>query len=163
MLADTVRPGPSRKNPTSGPSRNSIRAVAERTDLPIVAAGGVRGKGDVDKLLQLPHVVAVSCGSAFLLADEAGTSPRTGNCSPRAGSPWPAGRSRAEWRADWPPTSPTRTRICPRSTPIFHPWFRGCGRRIRWEMPTAWWERTSQSSVGVPWPRFCADWAPTRG
>lgn len=63
------------EEPDDRPLEELLRAVAERTDLPIVTAGGVRGKGDVDKLVQLPHVVAVSCGSVFLLADEAGTSP----------------------------------------------------------------------------------------
>ncbi|RNE48560.1 nitronate monooxygenase [Corynebacterium alimapuense] len=42
--------------------------------LPLVAAGGTRERSDVESTLALPGVVAVSCGSAFLLADEAGTS-----------------------------------------------------------------------------------------
>lgn len=40
----------------------------------LVAAGGVRTADDARELLKLPRVKAVSCGSVFLLADEAGTS-----------------------------------------------------------------------------------------
>lgn len=40
----------------------------------LVASGGVRTADDAATLLRLPRVKAVSCGSAFLLADEAGTS-----------------------------------------------------------------------------------------
>lgn len=40
----------------------------------LVASGGVRTADDARELLRLPRVKAVSCGSAFLLADEAGTS-----------------------------------------------------------------------------------------
>ena len=40
----------------------------------LVACGGVRTADDAATLLRLPRVKAVSCGSAFLLADEAGTS-----------------------------------------------------------------------------------------
>lgn len=43
--------------------------------LPVIAAGGVRGPGDVEKLRSL-GAVSVACGTAFLLADEAGTSAR---------------------------------------------------------------------------------------
>ncbi len=43
--------------------------------LPVIAAGGVRGPGDVDKLHAL-GAASVACGTAFLLADEAGTSER---------------------------------------------------------------------------------------
>lgn len=43
--------------------------------LPVIAAGGVRVSGDVEKLLAR-GAIAVSCGTAFLLADEAGTSER---------------------------------------------------------------------------------------
>lgn len=42
--------------------------------LPLIAAGGIRHPHDVAQLLSLPRVEAVSCGSMFLLADEAGTS-----------------------------------------------------------------------------------------
>lgn len=51
-----------------------VRSVAEVVDLPLIAAGGIRDAADVADVLALPGVVAVSCGSAFLLADEAGTS-----------------------------------------------------------------------------------------
>lgn len=40
----------------------------------LVASGGVRTADDARELLKLPRVKAVSCGSAVLLADEAGTS-----------------------------------------------------------------------------------------
>lgn len=43
--------------------------------LPVIGAGGVRGPEGVDKLLAL-GVQSVACGTAFLLADEAGTSAR---------------------------------------------------------------------------------------
>ena len=51
-----------------------VRSVAEIVDLPLIAAGGIRDAADVASALALPGVVAVSCGSSFLLADEAGTS-----------------------------------------------------------------------------------------
>lgn len=41
---------------------------------PLIAAGGIRNAADVRAALSLPGTVKVSCGSAFLLADEAGTS-----------------------------------------------------------------------------------------
>lgn len=43
--------------------------------LPVIAAGGVLGPEDVDKLHAL-GARSVACGTAFLLADEAGTSER---------------------------------------------------------------------------------------
>lgn len=43
-------------------------------DMPLIAAGGLRTAADVAEALSWPGVVKVSCGSAFLLADEAGTS-----------------------------------------------------------------------------------------
>ncbi|WP_288831923.1 nitronate monooxygenase [uncultured Corynebacterium sp.] len=52
-----------------------LAAVRAAVDLPLIAAGGVRGPGDVEKLLRL-GADSVACGSAFLLADEAGTSER---------------------------------------------------------------------------------------
>ncbi|WP_018297517.1 nitronate monooxygenase [Corynebacterium lubricantis] len=48
-------------------------AVREVTDLPLIAAGGVRTSSDIAQLIEF-GAVAVMCGSAFLLADEAGTS-----------------------------------------------------------------------------------------
>ncbi|MBM2622750.1 nitronate monooxygenase [Actinoplanes sp. LDG1-06] len=47
---------------------------AMRSDVPLIAAGGVAGAEDVDRLLGA-GAVAVQCGTAFLLADEAGTRP----------------------------------------------------------------------------------------
>ncbi|MGK5682821.1 nitronate monooxygenase [Actinoplanes sp. URMC 104] len=49
-----------------------LRAI--RTDVPVVAAGGVAGPADVERLLAA-GAAAVQCGTAFLLADEAGTRP----------------------------------------------------------------------------------------
>lgn len=43
--------------------------------VPLLAAGGLRTAEDVARVLDLPGVAAVVCGSAFLLADEAGTRP----------------------------------------------------------------------------------------
>ena len=42
--------------------------------VPIIAAGGARTPEDVDRLIEA-GAAAVSCGSVFLLTDEAGTSP----------------------------------------------------------------------------------------
>ncbi|QGU06812.1 Nitronate monooxygenase [Corynebacterium occultum] len=42
--------------------------------IPLIAAGGISTPGQVAETLTLPGVVAVSCGTAFLLAEEAGTS-----------------------------------------------------------------------------------------
>ena len=42
--------------------------------IPAIAAGGVRNRADIEQLARFPNVVAVQCGSAFLLAHEAGTS-----------------------------------------------------------------------------------------
>ncbi|MBL7257580.1 nitronate monooxygenase [Paractinoplanes lichenicola] len=47
---------------------------AVRTDVPLIAAGGVADRADVDRLLAA-GATAVQCGTAFLLADEAGTRP----------------------------------------------------------------------------------------
>src|SRR5699024_8769984 len=49
-------------------------AIAALTDLPLIAAGGLRSADDVHAALELPGVKAVSCGSAILLTEEAGTS-----------------------------------------------------------------------------------------
>ncbi|BBH70380.1 oxidoreductase [Actinoplanes sp. OR16] len=48
-----------------------VRAV---TDLPVIAAGGATTAADVRELLDA-GAAAVQCGTAFLLADEAGTRP----------------------------------------------------------------------------------------
>ncbi|MEU4694027.1 nitronate monooxygenase [Actinoplanes sp. NPDC023714] len=50
----------------------AVRAVTE--GLPVIAAGGVGTAGDVHGLLEA-GAAAVQCGTAFLLADEAGTRP----------------------------------------------------------------------------------------
>lgn len=62
------------ETPDDRPLPDLVRSVAEVVDLPLIAAGGLRDATDVAAALALPGVVAVSCGSAFLLADEAGTS-----------------------------------------------------------------------------------------
>ena len=56
------------------PLKELVAAVHQVTDLPLVAAGGLRTREDVAEALAWPGVEAVSCGSAFLLAEEAGTS-----------------------------------------------------------------------------------------
>jgi nitronate monooxygenase len=53
-------------------ARTVLEAVRAVTDLPVVAAGGVGSAGDVAALLKA-GAAAVQCGTAFLLADEAGT------------------------------------------------------------------------------------------
>ncbi|KXI18685.1 oxidoreductase, 2-nitropropane dioxygenase family protein [Corynebacterium sp. CMW7794] len=47
---------------------------AEGFAIPLIAAGGLRDHADVEEALGWPGVAKVSCGSAFLLAEEAGTS-----------------------------------------------------------------------------------------
>lgn len=59
--------------PDPRPLPDLLQAVAAVTDLPLVAAGGARSSADVARLLAA-GACSVSCGSAFLLADEAGTS-----------------------------------------------------------------------------------------
>ena len=80
--------------------------------LPVIAAGGVRGPEDVARA-----GVPVACGTAFLLADEAGTSPRNRELL-RSDAPavvtrafsgrWASGVETAFTRAhpDLPPTYP---------------------------------------------------------
>jgi nitronate monooxygenase len=51
-----------------------LAEVRTTTDLPIVVAGGAMTAADVDALLKA-GADAVQCGTAFLLADEAGTRP----------------------------------------------------------------------------------------
>lgn len=50
------------------------RAVCQATDLPVIAAGGLMTREDVCAALAAGASLA-QCGSAFLLSDEAGTSP----------------------------------------------------------------------------------------
>ncbi len=61
------------KDPAPVTTTELIASIQPVT-VPLVAAGGVREPADIRALLQCPGVVAVQCGSAFLLADEAGTS-----------------------------------------------------------------------------------------
>lgn len=60
--------------PDQRPLKELVAAVHQVTDLPLIAAGGLRTREDVAEALAWPGVEAVSCGSAFLLSDEAGTS-----------------------------------------------------------------------------------------
>ena len=53
------------------PDQRALEALLAFVNGPVIAAGGVRGPEEVAKL-----DVPVACGTAFLLADEAGTSPR---------------------------------------------------------------------------------------
>lgn len=53
------------------PGTAPLEELLALADGPVIAAGGVRGPEDVAKL-----GVPAACGTAFLLADEAGTSPR---------------------------------------------------------------------------------------
>nr|WP_019194148.1 nitronate monooxygenase [Corynebacterium timonense] len=55
--------------------RELLAAVRRSVALPLIAAGGARGSGDVGTLLRA-GACSVACGSAFLLAEEAGTSER---------------------------------------------------------------------------------------
>lgn len=60
------------------PGREPLEQLVETIvplGLPVIAAGGVRGPGDSAKL-RAYGAVSVACGTAFLLADEAGTSAR---------------------------------------------------------------------------------------
>lgn len=52
----------------------AVRAAGVR--LPLIASGGITTGAQVAHALRWDGVVAVSCGTAFLLADEAGTSER---------------------------------------------------------------------------------------
>ncbi|MEU8242493.1 nitronate monooxygenase [Actinoplanes missouriensis] len=58
----------------SSTAADVLAEVLAVTDLPVVAAGGVGGAADVHALLTA-GAAAVQCGTAFLLADEAGTRP----------------------------------------------------------------------------------------
>ncbi|OHO51618.1 2-nitropropane dioxygenase [Corynebacterium sp. HMSC035E02] len=60
--------------PDQRPLEELVAAVHQVTDLPLIAAGGLRTAEDVATALAWPGVKAVSCGSAFLLSEEAGTS-----------------------------------------------------------------------------------------
>lgn len=60
--------------PDQRPLAELVRAIAQVTDLPLIAAGGLRTEEEIREALSWPGVKAVSCGSAFLLTEEAGTS-----------------------------------------------------------------------------------------
>lgn len=53
-----------------------VKAVAKQVGLPLIATGGITTPEQVARTLELPGVEAVACGTAFLLAAEAGTSAR---------------------------------------------------------------------------------------
>lgn len=63
-----------REEPGIEPLESLVEAIVP-LGLPVIAAGGVRGPDGVEKLHAL-GVASVACGTAFLLADEAGTSAR---------------------------------------------------------------------------------------
>lgn len=60
--------------PDPRPLKELVAAVHQVTGIPLIAAGGLRTREDVAEALAWPGVEAASCGSAFLLSDEAGTS-----------------------------------------------------------------------------------------
>lgn len=64
-------------SPELEPDTRSLEVLLEAIvpfGVPVVAAGGARDASDVERLLA-SGAAAVACGTAFLLADEAGTSP----------------------------------------------------------------------------------------
>nr|WP_245531647.1 nitronate monooxygenase [Corynebacterium capitovis] len=61
--------------PDERPLEDLLQAVLGAVPTPVIAAGGVRARRDVEKLLGL-GAASVACGTAFLLAEEAGTSVR---------------------------------------------------------------------------------------
>ena len=60
--------------PNSQPLPELLAAVKARVSLPVVAAGGLVTADDVSRVIEA-GVVAAQLGTAFLLADEAGSSP----------------------------------------------------------------------------------------
>jgi nitronate monooxygenase len=60
--------------PPNQPLQDLLAAVTSLCDVPAIAAGGLATAADVDRMLRA-GAVAAQCGTAFLLADEAGTSP----------------------------------------------------------------------------------------
>jgi nitronate monooxygenase len=60
--------------PNSQPLSELLAGVCARVDIPVVAAGGLAAAVDVDGVLRA-GAVAAQVGTAFLLADEAGSSP----------------------------------------------------------------------------------------
>jgi len=65
-------------DPVAKPAEESLdgllAALASRVRIPVVAAGGLATSDDVHRVIGL-GAVAAQCGTAFLLADEAGTNP----------------------------------------------------------------------------------------
>lgn len=65
-------------NPTAEPDKRPlpelVDAISKLVTLPLIAAGGVRSAEEVQEALAWPQVAAVSCGSSFVLTEEAGTS-----------------------------------------------------------------------------------------
>lgn len=62
-------------NQHDDPDRRPLEELLLLADVPVIAAGGIRSAEDVARL-QAKFDVPVACGTAFLLADEAGTSER---------------------------------------------------------------------------------------
>ncbi len=60
--------------PDDTPLIDLLGRVAAATDLPLIAAGGIAIRADVEAVLAA-GAVAAQAGTAFLLADEAGTNP----------------------------------------------------------------------------------------
>lgn len=60
--------------PSAEPLDQLLAAVAAEVDIPVIAAGGLVTADDVHRLLRA-GAVAAQLGTAFLLADEAGSSP----------------------------------------------------------------------------------------
>lgn len=61
-------------DPDSTPLLELVSAVVAAVDVPVVAGGGVAERADVESLVAL-GVAAAQVGTAYLLADEAGTNP----------------------------------------------------------------------------------------
>lgn len=61
-------------DPASQPLEQLLHAVTVGTDLPVVAAGGLMTAADVARV-RASGAIAAQLGTAFLLADEAGSSP----------------------------------------------------------------------------------------
>lgn len=60
--------------PAERPLEDLLAEITHRLELDVMAAGGLAGPADVGRVLEL-GAVAAQCGTAFLLADEAGTDP----------------------------------------------------------------------------------------
>lgn len=61
------------EEPETKPVEKVLEGLFRFVNVPIMAAGGVRTAADVERLIEW-GASTVACGSAFLLADEAGTS-----------------------------------------------------------------------------------------